>query len=105
MMKRKGALLLAICLIAGPARADPLTSFDSGADLMLECRNGTEMCYAYLLGLAVGMTEACVGWSKWNAEQLRDIVLKFMAGHPQQLAGPRDVAAMAALKNAFGCRH
>jgi hypothetical protein len=104
MMKRKGALLLAICLIAGPARADPLTSFDSGADLMLECRNGTEMCYAYLLGLAVGLTETCAGWGHWNAEQLRGIVLKFMAANPQQLKNPRDVAAIAALKHAFGCK-
>jgi Rap1a immunity proteins len=71
----------------------------------MECKNGTEMCYAYLLGLAVGMTEACAGWGKWNAEQLRSIVLNFMARNSQQLASPRDVAAMAALKNAFGCRH
>jgi hypothetical protein len=104
-MKREGALLLAVCLFAGLARADRLTSFESGADLKVECEHGTEMCYAYLLGLAVGMTEVCAGWSKWNAEQLRSIVLKYMARDPRQLARPRDTAAMAALKNAFGCRH
>ena len=104
MMIRAGALLLAICLFAGPARAEHLTSFESGADLMVECKNTTEMCYAYLLGLAVGMTETCAGWGEWNAEQLRDTVLKFMARNPQQLASPRDVAAMAALKNGFGCQ-
>jgi Rap1a immunity proteins len=104
MMKREGALLLAICLLAGPARADHLTPFESGGDLMVECKNGTEMCYAYLLGLAVGMTEECLGWGHWTAEQLRGIVVKFMAANPRQLASPRDVAAMAALKNTFGCK-
>jgi hypothetical protein len=104
MTKRMGALLLTICLVAGAARAEHLTRFESGNDLMLECKSGTEMCYAYLLGLAVGMTEACAGWSHWNAEQLRGIVLNFMADNPQQRQSPRDTAAMAALKSAFGCR-
>jgi hypothetical protein len=104
MMKRGSALLLAIFLFAGPARAEHLTSFESGADLKVECQSGTEMCYAYLLGLAVGMTEACTGWGNWTAEQLRGIVLNFMARNPQQQANPRDMAAIAALKSAFGCK-
>ena len=104
MMKRGGALILALCVIGGgSANAEPLTSFQSGADLAVECQHGTEMCYAYLLGLAVGMTEACSGWGNWTAEQLRDILLKFAASNPEQAKGPRDVAAIAALKSAFGC--
>ena len=104
MMRRGSVLVLAVWLMgSGSAKAEHLTPFQSGSDLAVECQHGTEMCYAYLLGLAVGMTEACTGWGNWTAEQLRDILLKFVASNPEQAKGPRDVAAIAALKSAFGC--
>jgi hypothetical protein len=112
-MKRASALLLAICLYARPALSesgDPelsktRTAFNTGNDLIVECQNRTQLCYGYLLGLAVGMTEECTGWPNWTAEKLRTIVVRYGITYPERLAGSRDVIAMEAITNTFGCTH
>jgi hypothetical protein len=113
MIKRASALLLGLCLYASPALSesgDPglsqtLTPFETGNDLVLECRNRTSMCYAYLLGLAVGMTEECTGWPSWTAEKLRTIVVRYGFTYPERLGEPRDTVAMGAITATFGCTH
>jgi hypothetical protein len=70
---------------------------------MLECRNRTSMCYAYLL--AVGMSEECTGWPSWTAEKLRTIVVRYGITYPERLGEPRDTVAMGAITATFGCTH
>lgn len=102
-------------LLSGQTPAPRIFMFEMGTTLLAKCQNKAPeyalACTAYIVGAVDGIKkDIFLGRAKDNcwpdqlgAEQVRDIVIKYLKDYPDQRGFPASLVVSVALNDRFPC--